>query len=170
MVNRRCVGCRKSKLPGRVVARCSFAVLEAVTAKDRLAWCWLERHFGGLATLRAGCCEELARSARSTVVIAAARAVARTATATATTAVAASATTTAVSTAAARGTSSATALSLACRAAVCATLWLREASLRIELLLTSSERELLPTITTCQRTISHRLLNLSGRDLCAART
>lgn len=46
-----------------------------------------------------------------------------------------------------------------------ASLGLREAALGVELLLTSGERKFFAAIATCQRSITHFRLNLSGHGL-----
>ena len=131
-----------------------LARLEALAAVHRLAWAWVERHFGILAALRAGC---RVKGALATVATVAATAAA--ATITATVAIA----TGAVTAAAIAGTVAVAtaALGLACLSAAWASLRIRESTGRVKILLTGRKGELVATIAAGKRSIAHYSLNLS---------
>ena len=134
-----------------------LARLEALAAVHRLAWAWVERHFGILAALRAGC---RVKGALATVATVAATAAAATITATA---AAVAIATGAVTAAAIAGTVAVAtaALGLACLSAAWASLRIRESTGRVKILLTGRKGELVATIAAGKRSIAHYSLNLS---------
>lgn len=132
-----------------------LARLEALAAVHRLAWAWVERHFGILAALRAGCRVKGALATVATVAATAATAIA--------TAAAVAIATGAVTAAAIAGTVAVAtaALGLACLSAAWASLRIRESTGRVKILLTGRKGELVATIAAGKRSIAHYSLNLS---------